>query len=48
VSELNLIEVRVYAKPDAFEIPSPAEIDLLASILPELVLLMQQQDEAED
>jgi len=28
--------------------PSPAEFELLASVLPELILLMQQQDEAED
>lgn len=48
MSEQCLIEVRVYAKPDAFETPSPAELELLASVLPELVLLMQQQDEAED
>jgi hypothetical protein len=42
-----LIEVRVYVKPDALEIPSPAEFDLLASVLPELILLMQQ-NEVED
>jgi len=48
VSEQCLIEVRVYIKPDALEIPSSAELELLASVLPELILLMQQQDEAED
>jgi len=48
VSEPCLIEVRVYVKPDALETPSPAELELLASVLPELVLLMQQYDEADD
>jgi hypothetical protein len=46
VSELNLIDVRV--KADALGTPSVAELDLLTSVLPELILLMQQQDEAED
>lgn len=44
MSEQHLIEVRVYAKPDALELPSAAEFELLASILPELVLLMQQTE----
>ena len=48
MSEQCLIEVRVYVKPDALELPSPAELELLASVLPELILLMQQQDEVED
>jgi hypothetical protein len=48
VSEQCLIEVRVYAKPDALEKPLAAEPELLASVLPELILLMQQQDEPED
>ena len=47
MSEQCLIEVRVYGKPDALETPSPAEFDLLASVLPELILLMQQMDTAE-
>lgn len=48
MSEQCLIEVRVYVKPDALELPSSAELELLASVLPELILLMQQHDEAED
>ena len=48
MSEQCLIEVRVVVKPDALELPSSAELELLASILPELIVLMQQQDEAED
>ncbi|MBK7415772.1 MAG: hypothetical protein IPJ38_12285 [Dechloromonas sp.] len=47
MSEQCLIEVRVYGKPDALETPSPAEFDLLASVLPELILLMQQMEAAE-
>jgi hypothetical protein len=46
VDEYCLIEVRL--KADALEIPSVAELELLISVLPELVLLMQKQDEAED
>jgi hypothetical protein len=48
VSEQCLIEVRVYVQPNACERPSPAELELLASVLPELIKLMQQHDEAED
>jgi len=48
LSEQRLIEVHVYVKPDALETPSPAELELLASVLPELVLLMQQHDETND
>jgi hypothetical protein len=48
VSQEFQIEVRVYVKPDALEIPASAELELLASVLPELILLMQQQNEAED
>jgi len=48
VSEQCLIEVRVVVKPDALETPSTAELELLASVLPELILLMQRYNEAED
>jgi len=48
LSEPRLIEVSVYVKTDALETPSSAELELLASVLPELVLLMQQYDDAED
>ena len=48
MSEQCLIEVRVVVKPDVLETPSPAELELLASVLPELILLMQQTDEAEE
>lgn len=48
MSEQCLIEVRVVVKPDALETPLPAELELLASVLPELILLMQQQEEIED
>jgi len=46
VDELNLIEVRYTA--NALETPLPDELELLSTVLPELVLLMQQHDEAED
>ena len=46
MSETILLEVR--CKPGALETPQAAEIELLASILPELLVLMQQQNEAED
>ena len=46
MSELCLIEVHL--KVESLETSSQTEIDLLASVLPELILLMQQQDEAED
>lgn len=46
MSEPCLIDLR--AKPNAFDLPTNAELELLASVLPELLLLMQQQDEAED
>ena len=46
MSDDNLIEVRF--KANAHETPTADELDLLSSVLPELVLLMQQHDEAED
>lgn len=46
MSELCLIEVRLKVEP--LDAPTDAEIELLASVLPELILLMQQTDEAED
>jgi len=44
VSDLCLIEVRV--KADALDVPTEAELELLVSVLPELVVLMQQLDGA--
>ncbi|WP_319238032.1 hypothetical protein [uncultured Propionivibrio sp.] len=46
MSDTILIEVGV--KPHALDKPLEAEIELLASVLPELVLLMQRQIEDED
>lgn len=46
MSEHCLIEVRL--KVDSLEKPTDTELDLLASVLPELILLMQQHDEVED
>lgn len=46
MSEQCLIEVRL--KVESLDVPTDAEIDLLASVLPELILLMQQTDQAED
>lgn len=46
MSDSYQIDVRL--KPDAVENPSTTELELLASVLPELILLMQQQEEAED
>lgn len=46
MSDSCLIEVRL--KVDSLDMPTEAEIDLLASVLPELIVLMQQYDEAED
>lgn len=46
MSETILLEVRL--KADFLDTPSAAEIDLLVSILPELLVLMQQYDGDED
>lgn len=46
MSETELIEIRF--KPDCLDLPNHGEIDLFAAILPELMQLMQQIDEAED
>ena len=46
MSETILLEVRL--KADFLDMPSVAEIELLASILPELLVLMQQNDGDED
>lgn len=46
MSEQTLIDVRF--KAQALEVPQTDELELLSSVLPELVLLMQQYDEAED
>lgn len=46
MSETVFFEVRL--KVESLEIPTTAEIDLLVSVLPDLILLMQQQTEAED
>lgn len=46
MSETILLEVRL--KADVLDMPSAAEIELLASILPELLVLMQQHDGDED
>jgi hypothetical protein len=46
VSDLCLIEVRV--KADALDVPTEAELELLASVLPELLVLVQQLDGAGD
>lgn len=46
MSDTCLIEVLV--KPGVLETPCPDELDLLASVLPELLVLMQQMEEGED
>ena len=46
MSDLCLIEVRV--KADALDVPTEAELELLASVLPELLVLAQQLDGAEE
>ena len=42
------ILIEVVLKANVLEAPSAEEIDLLASVLPELLVLMQQRDGAED
>lgn len=42
------ILIEVVFKANVLETPSAEEIDLLASVLPELLVLMQQSDGAED
>lgn len=42
MSDSCLIEIRL--KPDAVDCPTDDEIELLASVLPELVGLMQQME----
>lgn len=46
MSEPTLLDLRF--KANALETPAAAELDLLSSILPELILLMQQYDEEQD
>lgn len=46
MSETCQIEIRL--RVESLDVPTEAEIDLLASVLPELILLMQQQADAED
>ncbi len=42
------ILIEVVFKANALETPSTDEIDLLVSVLPDLLVLMQQFDGAED
>ncbi|SDG73212.1 hypothetical protein [Propionivibrio dicarboxylicus] len=46
MSETILLDIRL--KPESLDMPQEAETDLLASVYPELLVLMQQQSEAED
>jgi len=46
VSDSILFEIRV--KADALDHPTGDELELLASVLPDLILLMQQQPEEAD